>query len=110
MNEEDIAHVGPQRHKGENCTNSGNIFTVQKQIVRNMAVAQPRAPCRSPFKQLETPPVACMYILSLVDFIIDNQEIFQILLYTKLIQGIRTILTDQMPNCHVFKKVHSMLA
>ena len=42
-----------------------------------MAVAQPRAPCRSLFKQLEISPVACRYILSLVDFIIDNQVIFQ---------------------------------
>jgi hypothetical protein len=77
MNEEDIARVGLQRHRGEKCSNGGKIFTVQKKIIRNMAVAQPRAPCRSLFKQLETPPVACLYILSLVGFIIDNQEILQ---------------------------------
>jgi len=72
-----MASVGPQRHRGEKCANSGKIFTVQRKIVRNMAGAQLRAPCRSLFKQLETPPVVCLYIFSLVDFIIDNQENFQ---------------------------------
>ena len=42
-----------------------------------MADAQARTFCRSLFKQLEVPPVACLYILLLVNFIIDNQEIFQ---------------------------------
>jgi len=77
MSEKDIARLGPQRHRGGECSNSGKIFTVQKKIVRIMAGAQPRPPRRSLFKQLETPPVACLYILSLVDFIIDNQENFQ---------------------------------
>jgi len=34
----------------------------------------------------------------------------QIHLYTILIQGISTIVIDQMPACLVFKKVHFMLA
>jgi hypothetical protein len=75
MNEKDIARLGP--HRGGGYSNIGKIFTVQKKIVRIMAGAQPRAPCRSMFKQLETPPVAYLYILSLVDFIIDDQEIFR---------------------------------
>jgi hypothetical protein len=42
-----------------------------------MAVAQSRTSCRSLFKQLEILPVPCQYILSLLNFIINNQGIFQ---------------------------------
>ena len=46
-------------------------------IVRIMAGARSRTSCRSLFKQLEILPVPCHYILSLMNFIINNQEIFQ---------------------------------
>jgi Na+/H+ antiporter NhaA len=36
-----------------NSSNSGKIFTLQKQIIKIMADAQSRTTCRSPFKQLE---------------------------------------------------------
>ena len=42
-----------------------------------MAGAQPRTSCRSLFKQLEILPVPFQYILSLMNFIINNLEIFQ---------------------------------
>jgi len=42
-----------------------------------MADAQPRTLCISLFTQLEILPVPCQYILSLMSFIINNQEIFQ---------------------------------
>jgi len=42
-----------------------------------MAGAQLRTSCRSLFKQLEILPVPCQYILSLMNFIINNQENFQ---------------------------------
>ena len=58
-------------------SNSGKIFTLQKQIVRIMAGAQPGASCRSMFKQLEIIPVPCQSILSLMNCIINNQENFQ---------------------------------
>ena len=38
---------------GGNSSNSGKIFTLQKQIVRRLAGAQPRTSCRSLFKQVE---------------------------------------------------------
>ena len=60
-----------------NSSNSGETFTLQKQMVRITAAAQPRTSCRSLFKQLETLPVLCQYILLLMSFIINNQEIFQ---------------------------------
>jgi hypothetical protein len=60
-----------------NSSNSGKILTSQMKIVRIMAGAQPRTSCRSLFEQLETQPVPCQYILSLMYFIISNQEIFK---------------------------------
>ena len=60
-----------------NSSNSGKIFTLQKEIVRIMAGAQSGTTCRSLFKKLEILPVPCQYILSLINFIINNQEIFQ---------------------------------
>jgi hypothetical protein len=42
-----------------------------------MAGAQPRTSNRSLFKQLENLPVLCQYILSLMNFIINNQDILQ---------------------------------
>jgi len=58
-------------------SNSGKILTLLMQIFRIMAGAKPRISCKSLFKQLEILPVSCLYILSLRNFIISNQEIFQ---------------------------------
>jgi len=60
-----------------NSSNSGKIFTVQKKTVSLMTGAQARTSHRSPFKHLEILPVPCQYILSLTNFIINNQKIFQ---------------------------------
>jgi hypothetical protein len=65
------------------CTANGNssksrkIITLHKKIVRIMAGAQPRTCCSGLFKQLETLPVPCHYILSLMSCIVYNQENFQ---------------------------------
>jgi len=61
----------------DNSSNSGKIFTLQKEIIRIMAGAQLRTLCRSLFQQLEILPIPCQYILSLMSFIINNQEILQ---------------------------------
>jgi hypothetical protein len=72
---------------GVNSSNSGKIFTLHIKIVRIMAGAQPSNVCRSLFKQKEVLPVPCQYILSLMNFIINNQEIFKTNhLYAILIQ------------------------
>ena len=42
-----------------------------------MAAAQPNTSCRSLFKQLQSLPVPCQYTLSLMNFIINNQENLQ---------------------------------
>jgi hypothetical protein len=60
-----------------NSSNIGKIFTLQKKIIRIMAGAQLRTSCRSLFIQLEILPVPIQYKFSLMNFIINNQEIFQ---------------------------------
>jgi len=62
---------------GVNSSSSGKIFTLHIKVVRIMAGAQPSTVCRSLFKQLEVLPVPCQYVLSLMNFIIGNQEIFK---------------------------------
>jgi len=57
-----------------NSSNNAKIFTLHKKTVRIMAGAQPRTLCRSTFKQLEILSLPCKYILSLLNFIIYNQE------------------------------------
>jgi len=54
-----------------NSSNSGKIFTLQKKIVKIMAVAQPGISCISLFIH-----VPCQYTLSSVNVIINNQELF----------------------------------
>ena len=60
-----------------NSSNSGKIFMLQKKIFGIMAAAQPRTTCISLFKKLEILPVSCQFIPSLMNFIINNQKIFQ---------------------------------
>ena len=62
---------------GGNSCNSGKIFTLQKNIFRIMASAQPRPSCRSLFKQSEILPVPCQHTLLLMNFTINNNENFQ---------------------------------
>jgi len=80
---------------------------LQKIIVRITAGAQPR----TLFKQLEILPVPCQCILSLMSFIISNQEILQI---NSFIHNINTRnkyhLRRPNANLSCFKKLHSMLA
>ena len=49
---------------GSNTCNSRKMYSLQKQVVRIMAGAQPRMSCRTTFQQLQFLPVACQYILS----------------------------------------------
>lgn len=47
---------------------------LRKEIVRIIAGARPRSSCRSLFKQLDSLPVPCQYIFSLMNFTVSNQE------------------------------------
>jgi len=102
---------GMEQLFGHNSSKSGKIFTLQEKIITIMAGAQPRNSCRSLFKQLEIPPVLCQCTLSLMNCIINNQEIFQT---NSSIHNIYTrnsiTVAVQMPNYLVFKKVPSILA
>jgi hypothetical protein len=55
-------------------SNSKKVFTLQKKIVRMMVDAKHRNSCRALFKRLEILPIPCEYILSLMNFIINNQK------------------------------------
>jgi hypothetical protein len=92
-----------------NSSNSKKIFTLQKKIIRIMVGALPRAPCRSLFKKLEIVPIPCQYILSLMNFILNNQEHCQTNSSIHSTDtAISTTCIDQMPTYLVFKKVQSM--
>jgi len=54
-----------------NSSNSGKIFTLQKQIIRIMSGVQPRTSCRSSLKKLQILSVPCRYMLSLMNCIIN---------------------------------------
>ena len=88
-----------------NCSSSGKIITLHKKIVRIMAGAQPRTPCRCLYKQYEIQPVPCQYILPLMSFVINNLEIFQT---NSSVHNLNTRNEHHFhrPNA---KKVHSML-
>jgi hypothetical protein len=75
-----------------------------------MPGAQPTTSCGSLHNQLEILPVPCQYILSLMNFMINNQENFQ------TNSPIHNINTRNKPHLHrpnanlpCFQKVHFML-
>jgi hypothetical protein len=57
--------------------NSENVFTLQKKVIRIIAGVKPRNSCRNLFKGLEILPLPCEYIFLLMNFIVNNQELFQ---------------------------------
>jgi hypothetical protein len=62
---------------GGNSTDAVGVFISQKKD-RIMAGVGSRSSCRSLFKKLDISPVPCQYIFSLMMFVVDNQENFQI--------------------------------
>jgi IS1 family transposase len=60
-----------------NSSTSRRIFTLHKKIIGIMLGAHPRTPCRNLFKKLESLPVPCQYIFSLMNFFVNNQENIQ---------------------------------
>jgi hypothetical protein len=55
--------------------------------------------------EIRSLPVPRKYVFTLMNFVVNNQEHFQ-----TLALGVGTIITDQLPTFHDFKKVHTMLA
>jgi hypothetical protein len=60
-----------------NSSNTRNIFTLQKKIIKIMVGAPARIPCRNLFKKLESLRVPGQYIFSLMNFFVNNQENFR---------------------------------
>jgi hypothetical protein len=61
----------------DNSSDNKKVFTLQKKIIRIMVGVKPQNSCRELFKRLQILPLACEYIFSLLNFIINNQEHFQ---------------------------------
>jgi len=57
---------------GGNSSSSGKIFTLQKKAVRIITGAQLRTSCKVYLNNLEILPVPYQYILSVLNFIINN--------------------------------------
>jgi hypothetical protein len=78
-----------------------NIFTLQEKIITITVGARPRTSCRSQFKKLEILLIPCQYTLSLMNFIVNNQETFQSNLSTYNIK-IWTMHPLCRPNANLF--------
>ena len=50
---------------------------LHKRIIRAMVAVGARFPCRSLFKKLDILPVPCIYLHSLMMFVVSNPESFQ---------------------------------
>jgi hypothetical protein len=72
--------------------------------------AHPTTPYRSLFKKLQTLPIPCKYIFSVINFFVINQENFQIHQFTVLMPQLSTSFTHQRPTSLVSREVHSILA
>jgi hypothetical protein len=60
-----------------NSSDSKKVFTLQKKTVRITVNAKPQTPVREKFKKLQILLRPCEYILSLLNFVMNNQEHFQ---------------------------------
>jgi hypothetical protein len=60
-----------------NSSSSKNVFTLQKKVIRIIAGVKPTNSCKNLFKRLEILSLPCGYIFSLMNFVVDNQELFQ---------------------------------
>jgi hypothetical protein len=96
--------------RGGNSLNSKIIFTLQKRTVRIIAGVKSKNSCRNIFMRLQILRLPWEYIFALMNFVVNNQEIFQIQQYTVFTLGTGTIFIDQLPTFHVIKKVHTVLA
>jgi len=91
-----------------NSSNSGKIITLQEKIIRLMANAPTRTSSSKSISTTRDLPDPCQYILSLMNFITNSEEIFQI---NSSIHNINTRnkhhFLDQIPT-RLFFEVHSM--
>jgi hypothetical protein len=62
---------------GCNSTNSKEIFTLQNRNLIIITGVKTRNSCRNIFMRLETLSFPCKYIFTLMNFVVNNQELFQ---------------------------------
>jgi len=60
-----------------NPPNSKMIFTLQKRTFRIIAGVKSRTSCRNLFMRLEILTLPCEYIFTLMNYVVNNQELFQ---------------------------------
>jgi hypothetical protein len=94
-----------------NSPNSKMIFTLQKRTDRIISGVKFRNSYRYLFMRLEILPLPYEYIFTLMNLIVNNQELFQ---KNSAIHNVNTRNRDhlhiQSPTFHFFKKAHTMLA
>ena len=61
-----------------NSSYSSHIFRLQKKAVRIISGLKPRDSCRETFKQLRILPLQSQYIISLLIFVVDNENLFHV--------------------------------
>jgi len=61
---------------GGNSAHAYQVFKQPKRVIRIMSGTVPRCSCRNLFKKLKILPVPSQYILSLMLFVIENQQDF----------------------------------
>jgi hypothetical protein len=59
-----------------NTRDSHKVFLMQKKIVRITMGVGPTHSCRDQFKKLEILPIPCVYLLSLMTFVVNNYDKF----------------------------------
>jgi hypothetical protein len=60
-----------------NSFNIGNVFLLQKKVIRIMVGASSKCSCRSLFRKLDILTVPCSYIKSLMLFVLKNVDNYQ---------------------------------
>jgi hypothetical protein len=78
-----------------NSSISNNIFRLQKRVIRIITNIRSRDSCREQFKKLQILPLQSQYILSLVLFVINSNDMFEHNC------GIHTISTRTRTNLHL---------
>jgi hypothetical protein len=61
---------------GGNSTESKKVFLAQKKVIRIMTGSRPRTSCKPLFQSLGILTLPSQYILSLMEFLLQNQEVF----------------------------------
>jgi hypothetical protein len=82
------------------------VFLMQKKIIKIMMGVQPTHTCCDLFKKLEILPIPCVYLLSLMTFVVNNYKFMQITRYIRLALGIMIIFIYLFLVYHLIREVY----